>query len=218
MKYKKIVIGFIILFGLINIKTQCGRQMPQRPDYKYSFSEKMTASPYQLNYNEGDTIMLQLNVPGKKLFDTKTNARIFFDSASLPITVAVNLVFNNPYIGDGPFASFIYSQGISAYTQSYSGTTYASITTGCTASNDYTVTVGVVLIKKGVFALSVSGNDLTHCFNGYSAYAQFMLLLDVDHTHKSYYQQLPFSDIGKIQDNNIITGLDRKNAAIINVQ
>lgn len=218
MKRKKIIISLCILFAFVNLKTQCNKQDIALPDYKYTFEEKITVVPYRLNYNVGDTIMLQLNAPGKKLFDSKTNSRIYFDSASFNIGVYVNLVFNNPYVGDGPFASFIFHPGVSAFTQDYNGTTQAFITTGCSQSPDYIVSTGIVLLRKGSFALGIYNNDIKNCFNGYATNAQLRFSLDVDDTHKSYYQQLPFSDIGKTQDSNVLSQLDLKTTAIINVQ
>ncbi len=217
MKRKTTIICLFFLFGLINLKTQCNRNAPQPPDYKYTFTEEIAVTPYQLNYNVGDTIWLQLNVPGKKLYDAKTNARIFFDSASIVMAVSVNLLFNNPYVGDGPFATYIFPTGVSGYTTNYTSTTQAYITSGCTSANSYLLNIGVVLLQKGVFSLGVYGNDLQNCFNGYSANASLGLLLHIDDTHKAFYQQLPFTDIGKRQDMDVLLQLDAKRIAVINV-
>jgi hypothetical protein len=218
MKRNRIIVILCILFGLINLKTQCNKDYPAPPGYKYSFQEKVSVTPYQLNYHVGDTVTLQLTIPGKKLFDSKTNTRVLFDSASFNIGVVVNLIFNDPYIGDGPFASFIFRPGVSAYTQTYPGTTQSFITTGCSLSADYVLAVGVVLLQKGVFSLGIYNNDLKNCFTGSATSAQLSLSLDVDDTHKSFYHQLPFSSIGKIEDDNVLRSLDVKGLAIINVQ
>lgn len=218
MKRNKITFIFIILFSLINIKTQCNKDRVTPPDYKYQFEEKISVTPYQLNYNVGDTIFFQLYVPGKKIYDSKTNSTVFFDSASFNMGVYVNLLFNNPYIGDGPFASFIYPRDVSAYTTNYTGTTQAFLTTGCSQSKDYLVKVGAVLTQKGVFVIGAFCNSLQNCFNGYATNAQLRFSLDVDDTHESFYQQLPFSDIGKTEDQNILSELDSKVAAVINVE
>lgn len=218
MKRNKITFIFIILFSLINIKTQCNKDRVTPPDYKYQFEEKISVAPYKLNYNVGDTIFFQLYVPGKKFYDSKTNSTVFFDSASFNMGVYVNLVFNNPYIGDGPFASFIYPPDVSAYTTNYTGTTQAFLTTGCSQSADYLVKVGAVLTQKGVFIIGAFCNSLQNCFNGYATNAQLGFSLDVDDTHESFYQQLPFSDIGKTEDQNVLSELDSKVAAVINVE
>ncbi|MEO9022596.1 MAG: hypothetical protein ABI237_19555 [Ginsengibacter sp.] len=218
MKNKKYILILSLFFGLINLKLQCNKDRQQPPDYKYQFSEKISVSPYRLNYHVGDTIMLQLDVPGKKLFDSKTNSEVYYDSVSFNIGVNVNLVFNNPYIGDGPFASFIFYPGVSAYSQTYSGTTLAFLTTGCNLSSGYQVKVGVVLLKKGVFAMGVYNSSIQNCFNGNAMNAQVQFSMDIDDTHTSYYQGLPFSDIGKFQDKNVLFQLDSKMMAIINVE
>ena len=217
MKRHQIVLISIILMGLINIHTQCKRNDYTAPDYKYSFKEKISISPYQLNYHVGDTVWFQLYVPGKKFNDTKTNTTVFFDSASINFDISCNLVFNNPYIGDGPFASFVFPQDVSAYTTNYSGTTQAFLSSGCSHSADYLIKVGVVLIQKGVFSVGVFTNGIQNCFNGYATNAQLSFSLDVDDTHKSFYEQLPFSDIAKTPDQNVESNLDSKIACIINV-
>src|SRR5665647_1691479 len=210
MKHKRIILIPIIFFGLINLKTQCNKPYPIAPAYEYTFLEKIAVTPYQLNYNVGDTIQLELNVPGKKLFDTKTNSLVFKDSISFNIGINVSLLFNNPYIGDGPFASFVYNSGLSAYSTNYSGITQAFLTTGCTTANDYKETVGIVLLKKGIFAIGMYCNNIVNCYNGYATNSQVRFQLNVDDTHKSYYQQLPLLDIGKMPDSNILTELDAK--------
>ncbi|HEY5464187.1 MAG TPA: hypothetical protein VIJ95_13075 [Hanamia sp.] len=218
MKRNKIAFIVIILFGLININTECSRNQPTPPDYKYQFQEKVSVTPYQLNYHVGDTIFFLLDVPGKKFYDSKTNSNVFFDSASFNMGVYINLVYNNPYVGDGPFASFIFPLGVSAYTTSYSGTTQAYLTTGCSQSTDYVVKVGAVLTQKGAFAIGAFCNSLQNCFNGYATNAQLMLSLDVPDTHKSFYNQLPFQDIGKFQSPDVLSQLDSKIVAVINVE
>lgn len=217
MRRRKNIIILIIFFGLINLQTECGRNYPAPPAYEYSFAEKIMIAPYQLDYNVGDTIQLQLDIPGKKLFDTKTNSLIFYDSVTFNIGVNVNLLFNDPYIGDGPFASFIFNPGVSAYTTNYSGTTQAFVTTGCTAANNYTVNIGVVFLKKGVFGIGEYCSNIMNCYTGYATNAEVRFSLDVNDTHKDFYQQLPLQNIGKMQDRDILSELDSKVLAIINV-
>lgn len=218
MKSRKIIVILFILFGFINLNLQCRKDFPPEPVYKYFFQEKISVTPYRLNYNVGDTIIFRLNIPGKKLFDTQTNTNVFFDSASFSMGVNLTLLYNNPYIGDGPFASFFYSSGVSAFSQTYTGSTIAFITTGCSHTTDYEATVGVILVKKGVFSIGIYGNDIKNCYNGFATRAQFRLSMDIDDTHKSFYQQLPLTDIGKTEDMNVLSQLDSKNIAIINVE
>ncbi len=113
---KKNLILFISLFALIGLKFQCdkggiGTDIVE----KYSFNEKVTVSPYSLNYKIGDTLWLKLNIPEKKLFDEKTNTLVFFDSANFTAYAQLDLLYNNPFIGNGPFASFVFPSGISGY-------------------------------------------------------------------------------------------------------
>lgn len=218
MKSKKSILILFIFFGFINLKLQCRKEVPPPPDYKYYFEEKISVAPYRLNYNVGDTIVFRLIVPGKKLFDTKTNTTVYFDSASFSMGVNLTLLYNNPYIGDGPFASFFYSSGVSAYSQTYTGSTVAFITTGCSHTPDYEVTIGVVLLKKGVFSIGIYGNDIKNCYNGFATNARLRFAMDINDTHKSFYQQLPLTDIGKTEDKDVLSQLDSKNIAIINVE
>ncbi len=218
MKQNTTILSFFILLGIISLKTQCDRNVPASPDYKYIFSEEISVTPYQLDYSVGDTIWMQLNVPGKKLYDSKSNSRIYFDSAGIVMSIPVMLLFNNPYVGDGPFVTFVFPKGVSAYTNSYSGNTTASITLGCTYYNNYIIDVGVVLLQKGVFSIGANGNDIQNCYTGYASYAQLSLTLQVADTHKTFYQSLPFADIGKKIDPAVLSLLDAKGIAVINVQ
>ena len=166
----------------------------------------------------GDSIYLQMYVPGKKFYDSKSDSKVFFDSASFNMGVFVSLQFNDPYVGDGPFVSFIFPKGVSAYTSNYSGTTQAFVTTGCSQSQDYLVKTGAVLLQKGVFSVGAFCNSIQNCYNGYATKAQLRFSLDVDDTHKSFYEGLPFSDIGKFESNDVLTQLDTKTAVITNVE
>ena len=220
MKRNQVIIISIIFAGLINIKMECNKARVQNPDfiYKYQFQQKISIEPYQANYHVGDTIFFQMYVPGKKFYDSRSDSKVFFDSASFNMGVFVNLEFNNPYVGDGPFASFIFPPGVSAYTSNYSGTTQAYVTTGCSQSQDYLVTIGAVLIQKGVFSVGAFCNSVQYCNNGYATKVQLRLSLDVDDTHKTYYEGLPFSDIGKQVNKDVLSELDTKYAAVIVVQ
>jgi hypothetical protein len=222
MKSRRIIVPIILLVGIMNMKVQCNRSYAQPPTYKYTFKQIATITPYQLNYQVGDTIWLQFVAQGKKLFDEKTNTLVFYDSAMFVVNAQVDLLYNNPFISDGPFASFIIPQNVSAYTQNYpnTGATYAMITTGCGPSSEYNLLTGVVLLKKGVFGISLVSNGVQRCSlpQGYSSDATLSFVFDVPDAHKDYYLQLPLVDVGKSQQSYLLQNLDKKSTVVINVQ
>ncbi len=75
MKPKSTIL-FIILFAIISLKFQCEKGVGVSVPIENIFAETVSITPYKLNYNSGDTIWIIVNIPGKKLFDTKTNTRI----------------------------------------------------------------------------------------------------------------------------------------------
>jgi len=182
------------------------------------FKENVLITPYNLNDVVGDTVWLNINIPNKKIFDQTTNTRVFFDSASFSVIAQVDLLFNNPFIGTGPFASFIFPQGISVNTGNGGAQTYANISFGCSPSTDYNLMVGIVLIEKGVFGISFFNTAIRKCLINNYENSVLTFAFDVTDTHKQYYQQLPFSSIGKQIDTNILDRLDKKSMVIINVQ
>ncbi len=218
MKTNKLTLTVIICFAFFGIKFQCGRDYLEPIEEKYSFEEKISISPYNLNYNVGDTMWLNFNVPGKKLFDTKTSTRVFYDSANFHALARVSLLYNNPFIADGPVASFIFPTGVVAQIGNYSGQTDAYVTFGCSPATDYKLLLGIVLIKKGAFSVSFNNNYVRECFTDQLSNARLTFQFDVADTHKQFYQQLPFANIGKKQDEYVLQQLDSKSAVVINVQ
>ncbi|MEO7801189.1 MAG: hypothetical protein ABIR81_04280 [Ginsengibacter sp.] len=217
MKIHRLTIIVIIFCGLINLNLQCDKQDVLPPDYQYTFIEKFSISPYQLDYNVGDTLWLDFNVPGKKLFDQKTNGRIFYDSASFVISISVDLIFNDPFIAYPENARFVYEPGVSVTSQNYAEFTSQSITTGCSSSSDYKLHVGVILTRPGVFGVSVYAGTVQNCYTHYATPSELRVTLDIGDPHKAFYQSLPFINVGKIQDNSVLQNLDAKRTAIINV-
>ena len=219
MKKKNVVIVTVLLFGILNIKFQCDKDYEGiAPETKYEFKESVTITPYKLVYKVGDTIWLVVNIPDKKLFDEKTNTRIFFDSASFTTIAQIDLLYNNPFIGTGPFASFVFPAGISAYNNSGIAQTYANINYGCSPSTAYNLLIGIVLIQKGVFGISIFNTAIQKCFIGNFQNSKLIYVFDVNDTHKEFYKQLPFSAIGKKQDDFVLERLDKKTMVVVNVQ
>lgn len=219
MTSKKVFVVIALLFALLNVQLQCGKDYGGiAPEIKYEFRERVAITPYTLDYKVGDTIWLAVNIPDKKLFDEKTNEKIFFDSASFTTIAQVDLLYNNPFIGTGPFASFIFPAGISAYKGNGVGQTYANINYGCSSAAGYNLLIGIVLIEKGVFGISFFNTAIQKCFTGNFQSAKLTYVFDVNDTHKQFYQQLPFSAVGKKQENFVLERLDKKMMVVINVR
>lgn len=188
------------------------------PEIKYQFKQNVSITPYQQDYNVGDTIWLEVNAPGKKLFDEKSSTQIVYDSVGFTSIVQADLLYNNPLIANGPFVSFVFSTGISGYTATGGTQTYASINYGCAPSADYHLLVGVVLLQKGVFGISMFNSAIQKCANNYYQGATLTYYFDVSDTHTNYYQQLPFISIGKQLDANVVDRLNKKTMVVINVK
>ncbi len=219
MTNKKLIVTIILLFGILNVKFQCDKGYDGiAPEIKYEFKERVRISPYNLDYKVGDTIWLLVDIPDKKLFDEKTNTKIFFDSASFTSIAQVDLLYNNPFIGTGPFAAFVFPAGVSAYRGNGVAQTYSNINYGCSSSTGYKLLTGIVLIEKGVFGISFFNTAIQKCFTGNFQNSKLSYVFDVNDTHKQFYQQLPFSAIGKKQDDFVLERLDKKTMVVVNVR
>jgi hypothetical protein len=200
------------------MKMQCNKDEEVYTELQYDFKESVAITPYQLTYNVGDTIWLSVTIPDKKLFDEKSNSRILLESASFTTNAQLDLLYNNPFVSDGPAATFVFPPGVSAATGNFDEHTYARVTYGCSPSTNYALKLGVVLIKKGVFGLSFHNQAIQKCFAGDFLPSKLTFAFDVNDTHKQYYQQLPFASIGKSQSAIVLEHLDKKSMVVINVE
>lgn len=185
--------------------------------FEHNFSESVSILPYRLTYTVGDTIWLRINIPDKKLFDENKGTRVLFESALFNSLAQVQLLYANPYIGDGPFARFVFPQGISATTSNYNYNTQAYIKFGCAPSNDYQLSLGMVLLKEGIFGISFSAMGIEQCGTNNTKNSRLNLKFDVADTHKSIYQSLPFEAIGQKPDAYVLAALDKKHMVLVQV-
>lgn len=218
MKIRQIPLA-ILLFTLPFLQ---GLQCDKYEGYEdvppeHNFSESVSILPYRLTYTVGDTIWLRINIPNKKLFDENRGERILFESASFNSLAQVQLLYANPYVGDGPFVRFIYPQGISASTNNYSYNTQAVIKFGCAPSNDYQLALGMVLLKEGVFGIYFNTGSIEQCATNINRNSRLKFKFDVADTRKSFYQSLPFEAIGKKPDEYVLTALDKKEMVLVQV-
>ena len=210
-----LLISIPLLQGL-----QCDKDVAGNHDDRpqYLFKEKVAVQPYRLNYTIGDTIWLQVQIDGKRLFDENTFSRIKYDSVAFTSIAQVDLLYNDPFIGDGPFAQFAFPTGIAAHTNNSLYQTSAFVTFGCSNENDYRLRLGIILLKQGVFGISFFNSSVTDCLTGHFRSAQLAYELDVADTHKQFYLQQPLSNIGKRPDAVFLNMLDRKAMTVIQVQ
>jgi len=166
------------------MKFQCDKDVGMALPIAHTFEESVTINPYKLNYSIGDTLFLNLTIPGKKLLDTKTNTRILFDSVSFTSIAQVDLLYNNPFVANGPLVKFVFPLGISANTGTGGPQSYAHITYGCVPSADYTLSLGMVLIEKGVFGVSFFNTAINQCFNNFFKNSSLRFTFNVSDTHK----------------------------------
>jgi hypothetical protein len=224
MRYSFLLLLTAFVF-IIFTSTDCHRDVAF-PKGQYAFKEQMSITPYRLNYSIGDTIWIDYAVPDKKLFDTITQSRILYDSAAFNVNITAQLLYNNPFITTGPFATFVYPLGISASDVNGGGRTVSYVQFGCAnLQNGYQLKIGVVLTHKGLVGISVGpyssysgGYYLSKCFTNISDYSLLRFVFNVADAHKDVYLQQMFGAIGKTPDAQILAQLDRKEMVVINVQ
>lgn len=220
MKIGKLYLGLLLVIIPFLQGLQCDKDVVGNGDPRpqYTFKEKVSVQPYKLNYSIGDTIWLDVNVAGKRLYDERTSQRVLYDSVAFTSIAQVDLLYNNPFIGDGPFAKLVYPTGIAAHTNNSLYQTSAFITYGCSNATDYRLKVGIILLKPGVFGVSFFNSSITECLTGHFRSAQLFYELDVTDTHKQFYLQQPLSNIGKKPDEVFLNMLDRKAMVVVQVQ
>ena len=211
----------LIFLGLFVVTTsmQCYRNYPQN-DIKgqYGFKEGADILPYQVNYNVGDTIWINLNIPGKRIFDTISGLRIFYDSVNFNSIVQVDLLYKNPFTVNGALSDFIFPLGVSAYTSTGGFQTFSQISFGCAPSANYQLLVGIVLKQQGILGISFYNSNLKKCFSNSFEPNSFSLSFNVNDSHKNLYLQQSMTNIGKTHDPTFLNMLDRKTMVAINVQ
>ena len=217
LKNRIITIFILLAIASSTMFTQCPKDYPYVP-YEHWFKATASFTPYQLTYKVGDTIWINVNLPGKQLYDTITKKTIFYDSATFNSFASVQLLYNNPFITDGPFASFVFPENVVASTSNYNGYTAANVSFGCSPSPDYSLKLGIVLIKKGAFNIVFANSSMNNCFTGYAGHANATFVFDVPDTHLSFYQQLPLDSVGLTQNNDVISNLQKKSGIAINVE
>lgn len=212
--------NLLIVLSLIaatTMFTQCGKDR-YPPDYQYYFKQSADITPYQLNYNKGDTIWVHVHIPGKKIYDTLSKQSIFYDSARIAANINVQLVYNNPFIVNSvKLANFVYSPNISANETINQNFTSSSIEFGCSQATDYDLLVGVIFTETGVFTISLNGS-VQKCMNNPYVFYPLIYYFNVADSHVDYYKQLPFADISQQADFSIINALNAKSVVCVNVQ
>ena len=208
----------LVVIALTTIYVDCGKYPGYQINYKYWFKANVAISPYQLNYHAGDTIWLSVNLPNKLLYDTISAKTIRFDSADFNSMATVQLLYNNPFITDGPFVTYVFPDNVVGATSNYSGYTTANVSFGCAPSSDYKVKLGMVLLQKGAFNISFACGSITQCFTNNAVNAQMVFYFDVPDTHLSFYQQLSLDSVGMMQNSDVVYSLQNKKSVAINVE
>lgn len=215
---QKIFIPLYFILTFIITGFQCYRGIDNNYGRgQYAFKENTQITPYRVDYNAGDTLWLDLTIPGKRIFDTISGSRVFYDSVNFNCTVQVDLLYNNPFVVNGPLADFIFPFGVSAFTYTGGSQTHAQISFGCAPSTDYQLQVGVILKQKGVLGISFYNSYLRKCFSNSYEPNSLTLSFNVNDTHKNLYLQQPMNSIGKVHEQVFLNMLDRKTMVAIRV-
>jgi hypothetical protein len=218
MKLKNRSVFFLLLSLPFLQGTQCEKDVADlNEEAEHEFREAVSIFPYRLEYNVGDTIWLEVNIPNKKLFDERTGTRVRFDSALFKSYAQAQMLYSNPFLGDGPFVQYIFPSGVSGFTNNYTYQTQAFVDFGCAPSPDYTLLLGMVLLKKGVLGINFNNMSIAQCRTKYSKNSKLLFSFDVTDTHEQYYRDLPFDSIGKRPDESVLYSLERKWMVVIRV-
>ena len=213
----KIILA-LCLIALTNVYVDCNKNLHYFQAPQHYYYEPLGITPYNLNYNVGDTVWLHVSLPGKMLYDTLTHQTMRYDSGYFGTNATVQLLYNNPFITDGtPFASFVYTPGITANETTTEAYTTSTITFGCDQVTDYELKVGIVFKQKGVYGLSLSGT-LQKCYSNLYVYNQIGFYFTVPDAHANFYSQLPFGSISQQEDFSIESKLNAKTMVCVNVQ
>jgi hypothetical protein len=141
-----------LFIALLCMGTQCEKGVIE---YKYNFIEKVNLFPAQKNYKVGDTIWLQYINVGKRLYDSRTNQNILANTVSVPFQIFFTARYNAPVNPSGGFCDYITSAGVNVgrYLGDY-GTGFL-LNSGCSGTNSYDFTIGVVPKQKGIYSLDL---------------------------------------------------------------
>lgn len=208
-----LVSTFIIIAGF-----QCYKDPINDVKAEFAFKENTVITPYQVNYRVGDTLWLDLNIPNKRILDTISGSRVFYDSVNFNCIVRVDLLYNNPFVVNDPLADFIFPLGVSAYTYTGGPQTHSQISFGCAPSSNYQLSIGIILKEKGVLGISFYNAYLKKCFSSSFDPNTLTLSFNVNDPHKNLYLQQPMSSIGKTHDPVFLNMLDARTMVAINVQ
>jgi len=155
MPNKKLSLIIILFISVLNMGTDCHRTFVDIP-FQYTFLIPVNISPLKKSYSVSDTIWLTTNLPGKYIFDTKSNQNVLVDTAQ--ITFGANFFkFGDEYPYTG-FCDVITLNGVNT------NATGGSIENfGCGQSN-YTCKIGFKLNKQGTYWLHLMGErPLANC-------------------------------------------------------
>ena len=206
-----IIASVFILF--LCMSTQCNKEYTPPT---YTFIEKLNLFPAQKVYHTGDTIWLQYNNVGKKLFDYKSGLEIPVDSISIPFMIGFNGRYNHPVSPADGFCDFVSSNGINVgrYLGDFGSSDFQNF--GCNTNNNFDFIVGVVLKKTGIYSLDLFGAPryLSSCSNRVSNYINGTLeyFFNVQDCNKDIYLTIPGAS------GNMKNKIDSKKAFVVKVE
>lgn len=194
---------------------QC-EDYPPEPEPAKIYKETLSLTPYQKSYNLGDTIWIETNINGNRLFDSSLGQKVVVDSASLPIELsysALYQVYSRPAEG---FCKVVSSNPVEAETRNYERATFIIASSGCNQP-EYRFKVGIVLLSYGVFSLTIDEKqDFYNCLKQqeYADRSQILYTFDLSDTNKDVFLAIPPISRGGLNTEKI----DNKEQYIIRVK
>ena len=213
MKNNPLIIIASVFILFLCMGTQCYKEYPPP---KYTFIEKLNLFPAKKVYHIGDTIWVQYNNVGKKLFDYKSGLQIPVDTISIPFMIGFNAIYNYAASPVGGFCDFVSSNGINVgrYLGDFGTSDFQNF--GCNTNNSFDFKVGVVLKKTGIYSLDLfyGSRYISTCSNSFSNYVDGTLeyYFNVPDCNKDIYLTIPRAS------GYIINQIDSKKAFLIKVE
>lgn len=210
-KYKNLLVAVVIC---LTMGFQCEDYAPE-PEPANIYKETLSLTPFKKSYNLGDTIWIETNINGNRLFDSRSGQKVVVDSASLPIELsysALYQVYSRPAEG---FCKVVSSNPVEAETKNYERTTFILASNGCNQP-DYRFKVGIVLLSTGIFSLTIAEkHDFYNCLKQqeYAQRSQIFYTFDLNDTNKDVFLAIPSISRGGLNTEK----LDSKEQYIIKV-
>lgn len=151
MNKRSVTLLIVILFGFCALKFKCIKE--PLPDYDHIFEAEVDIYPVKKTYALTDTIWLQINLPSKILYDTKTGQNVTADSGNMRFGATFNEFGTYITSPSNGFCDVITNNGVNTNRQLAQWSTAASINNFSCNSTGYKCRIGFKPNQSGTYHL-----------------------------------------------------------------